>query len=522
MFDKVIDKLGDWNPQLFREAKGRLRTKNLIITGIVSILVQTGILFYQIARTDLDNLDQHKHLWSHWWLIIFLAMSVIGMLFLMVGGTYLLIEDLSQETKKGTLGFIRLTPQSHKTIILGKILGVPILIYWMMLLALPLQLITGVMAGIPLMLILGFDLIVTVSSFFFYSLSSLFGLFNSKASAGYAFIFPTLLSVYLLLWTLMTFSPYAGIMGSFFDWLGLFYPGKVLPYLVQAANLDSINYLKPKQLTDLSWYQFHLWRSPGLGMALIIANFGVWTYWVWQGLKRCFFNTQITLLSKNQSYWFSTTTMAIIFGFTLQTAEPKHLFHNFALVLVFHLLLILGLTFALTTQRQTLQDWARYRRQPLVKDLLFGERSPALLALSINALISGVIMLPGIILMFGTYTPVVILGLLSQAILLVIYGLVVQLILLRRSQRRGTWAKSALIALMVLPPVILALLGLLPHIHPEFWLFVPLSLYALNYAPFSQFILPVIIQGVIIALGSWTLTKQLQSLGESETKAIGY
>ena len=49
---------------------------------------------------------------------------------LLVMGTYLLIADLSREERRGTLNFIRMSPESAKNILLGKLLGVPILVYF--------------------------------------------------------------------------------------------------------------------------------------------------------------------------------------------------------------------------------------------------------------------------------------------------------------------------------------------------------------------------------------------------------
>lgn len=517
MLNTLIEKIGDFNPQFYREAKGRLKGRNLLVVTSFSLLAQMGLML--LAMEELTSRTNY----SRWWLNIFITLSLFGMFLWILGGMYLLIGDISQEEKQGTLGFIRLSPQSYSTILLGKIMGVPILLHVMAITALPLQLVAGLKAGIPLSLILGFNSIVALTCFLVYSVGLLYSLSTDKSNQVTAIALPVIVGFYLLIWTAPTFYSYTGNAGNLVDWLGLFYPGKMLPYLVQASDVGKLTYLRIYQLEDLSWYQLHLWRQAGWGMALTAVNLGFCSYWIWQGLKRRFSNPGATLWSKNQSYWLSTTTMGIIFGFSISN---DNWWGSFAGILSFHLLLILGLTFALTNQRQILQDWARYRHQQakenrsLVRDLLFGEKSPALLALAVNAVITGVIMLPGIVLMFRENSPVIIVSLLSQALLLVIYGLVIQLLLLRRNRSREIWAKAMMLTMIFLPPVLLSMVGLLPHTHPEFWLFVPLPLYAVSKGTFTQFILPIIFQGVIIALGSLILTKQLQRLGESEMKNL--
>lgn len=105
--------------------------------------------------------------WQLWWLDLFIILSIIGIFALLVIGTYLLIADTVREEERGTLNFIRLTPQSAGSVLLGKILGVPILVYTAIALLLPLHLVAGLQSHIPLTLILAFDLTVVASCAFF-------------------------------------------------------------------------------------------------------------------------------------------------------------------------------------------------------------------------------------------------------------------------------------------------------------------------------------------------------------------
>lgn len=44
MFSTLLDRLGNWNPQLLRELKGRLKPRNVIITIALSLVSQLMLL----------------------------------------------------------------------------------------------------------------------------------------------------------------------------------------------------------------------------------------------------------------------------------------------------------------------------------------------------------------------------------------------------------------------------------------------------------------------------------------------
>ena len=182
MMPNLIDKIGDWNPQLLRELKGRLKFFNVAIAVVTSLLLQLVVFLYQFYDFPNDKYSitgtycrlhqayqlQEKQIyqesnpsrfsnlnpflfknfcpqneidWQLWWRdnweYIFLTFSVIFVFTLSVAGTYLLINDLAKEETRGTLNFIRLSPQSETSILTGKLLGVPSLIYLIILVAVP-------------------------------------------------------------------------------------------------------------------------------------------------------------------------------------------------------------------------------------------------------------------------------------------------------------------------------------------------------------------------------------------------
>ena len=158
MYSYLLDKIGDWNPQLLRELKGRLKPRNILAVAFVSIFCQW--CFYSLFHRRQD---------------LFITTSMIAIFVLLVGGTYLIIADLAREESRGTLNFIRLSPQSAQSILTGKILGVPILLYLLVILALPLNLSVAIAANIPFLLVIGFYGIIISSCAFFYSGALFFG-----------------------------------------------------------------------------------------------------------------------------------------------------------------------------------------------------------------------------------------------------------------------------------------------------------------------------------------------------------
>jgi hypothetical protein len=279
MMPNLIDRIGDWNPQLLRELKGRLKFFNVAIAVATSLLLQLVVFLYQLRdlpddkysltgtycrlretynqrynllgrqqnflSQQLNNYQQIKPSnsailtnlktqnqeattvfdkfqeylsnnycpqndidWQLWWRdhweYMFLSFSVVFVFTLLVAGTYLLINDLAKEETRGTLNFIRLSPQSETSILTGKLLGVPSLIYLVILVAVPLHLLAGHSAQIASSYILSYYAILAASCIFFYSAALLFGLI-SRLFSGFQ---PWLGSgtVLLLLFTAMRFA----------------------------------------------------------------------------------------------------------------------------------------------------------------------------------------------------------------------------------------------------------------------------------------------------------------------------
>jgi hypothetical protein len=135
MLERSVDIISNWNPQLIRELKSRLDRSSLMIVTAISLCAQS-IPFILIDRTSQPNTPL-------WWLSIFEILDRELWFSLAFGGIYLLIADFDREIRSGTLDIVNLAPLQPLEILLGKLLGVPILIYWAVFLALPLYIISA-------------------------------------------------------------------------------------------------------------------------------------------------------------------------------------------------------------------------------------------------------------------------------------------------------------------------------------------------------------------------------------------
>jgi hypothetical protein len=141
VFEQFLDCVGNWNPHFRRELKARINLPNLAIATLVSLLTQVLTLILPDPRV----LEFKHHQWyitPHWWLNICELLDREILLVLAIGGIYLLAKDFDREIRTGTLDLVNLSPAQPWEILLGKLLGVPILIYWAVFLALPLHVIS--------------------------------------------------------------------------------------------------------------------------------------------------------------------------------------------------------------------------------------------------------------------------------------------------------------------------------------------------------------------------------------------
>ncbi len=556
----LINQLGESNPQLFRELKGRLIPRNILISVAASLLGQLLLLMsfssklpvFDEKNTNLvynifctgsrkeyssplcvtDAVGSFVINWELWWQRVFLWLSLIGIFSLLVVGTYMLIADLSKEDGKGTLNFLRLTPSSSTSILGGKLLGVPILLYLAIALTIPLHLVAGFSGDIPLIQILGFYGVITASCLFFYSAALLFGLVGNWLGTFHAWLGAG--TVLMFLFVMTNAINYNGTQNTPFDWLSLFNPAILLPYLIGGRFLDNPAYNDSSNngFIDLLWFYLPV-GSKGLTISgFAILNCGLWSYLMWSGLKRSFHNPNATLLSKRQSYLVTACFNFLLLGFAMnpQVKEwksyPKGVFENFQILMLFNLILFLGLIAALSPHRQAMQDWARYRHQKLsvrkagiLPELIWGKTSPAVLAVVMNSAIASFIILPWLLLWPNSADKVPALsGLILNMSIIVLYSSIVQLMLLMKTPKRAIWAAGTVMGLIILPPIVFAFLSLSND--SAAWLLSGFPWVSIESAATSTVLMAIVGQSLGLVLLNVQLTRQLHKAGESATKAL--
>lgn len=599
--NKVTDRIGEFNPQLFREVRGRFKPLNLIITMGTSILLQMLVFLYQLTnfpgdkysltdtycefnkvysgrqqelnslidslqnkisnyqqitladptiipklqeklqqtQTELSNLnnyvdknfcppDQINYIlwWRDHWEYYFLTFSVIFIFTLLVAGTYTLIHDLSKEEQRGTLNFIRLSPQTETSILTGKMLGVPSLIYLGILMAIPLHIVSGIGAGIAFSYIVSYYLILIGASILFYSLAILCGLL----SRSFSNFLPWLGSGSLLLFLFMTMASISshGMIQSSFSWLRILSPWEMINYLF--PNL--FPYTDGSGIENLTFFAVPIGGNAFTLLLFHLANYGICSYGIWQVIKRCFRNPNTTILSKKQSYGLLAFFQIMFLGLSIPAIGDRHDLDALYLVMFCNFVLVLCLTLILPPPRQTIQDWSRYRHEQELKksrwhDLIFGEKSPAVVAVGINLLI---VTIPSAIWMLTIPESIylddnfpqwkVLSAMIFCASLIMMYATVAQLVLLMKNPKRYIFAVLAVGGLISLPPMILSFLGIREYDYPIVWLFSTFPWVGLQKAGLETIFLALLGEMTVTALLNVQLHKQMNKLGESATKAL--
>jgi hypothetical protein len=393
----------------------------------------------------------------------------------------------------------------------GKILGVPILVYLGVALALPLHCWSAISSGIPFYYLVSFYLLSGASYCFFYSAALLFGFLSGFQASVASFL------TFVFAW------PSLNLMNS-------------SAYLFAQANFDWSN----SGRYSWQWFYIPIGSNLLLADAFTVLNFGLWTYWIWQALNRRFSNSNATLLSKKQSYWIVACFELLLLGFCLQNnnlnptkiAESSSLWGNLSLVEIVNLLWFLGLIAALSPHRQALQDWARYRRDNvsnrkgfwksnLMHDLLWGEKSPSLVAVAVNLGIKTVIWGAWILSWPQNSGKIsAILGLIVSLNWILILAGIVQTLLFLKTEKRSLWAGITVIALIAFPPIFFTLLSMPFYQSSGIWLLTAFPWIAAKEASAIPVFLTILGQWSVTALLSLQLTRQMRLAGESSSKAI--
>ncbi|MEB3225104.1 MAG: hypothetical protein VKJ86_04795 [Synechococcus sp.] len=562
VFHQWLDQIGDWNPQLFRELKGRLTKKNFGLVAIAAFLFQ-GMIYLSLRMSlpspELTStapftnhycigaapasfgpdsyLFQNQNFciadatgnfqlnWPLWWTDLFMTLSIMGFFASLLGGVYLIIQDLGKEEKAGTLNFVRLSPQSAQAIALGKILGVPSLIYGGLALVFPLHLWAGLQGGIPLLLILLFYGVVTASYGFFFSGAALYSLVNLAQPALKAWLAAGGL-FYLMLGSTTFILQATNHLGNLIDGINLFNPLHMLTFLGQAsAATDQLTMFNYDGLADVTFFRIPFWQNGAITGGIYFLLYGLGLYGCFLGFRRKFHSPNSTLLSKKQSYILTALLTLFGLGFTLQeplsnVANHNDWLSNFLLLALAGSCYLFALMAALSPSFQAVQDWSRYERGTQ-QEWFTGERSPAMGAMMINISITmGAIALGVLFMVENPYKMLFALGVVMQALMVMLLCLLGQRLLLRKGKRQKLAATVVVGGSIVLPLIFLGVNGVDPQYQAAPWLWTIVPMVAAENASLPTIFLTILAQLGAIASLNHLLQRRIQQLGHSELQQI--
>lgn len=538
--NKLIDRVGDWNAQLFRELKGRVTSRNILLATGLSIGSQILLLctfmlqlptnpqpaasrssqtycvlenikvsnggFYDQKVCQLNALGQVSTDWPHWWADILSAMSWLLPVLLLTGGVYLLANDLRRETKRGTLNFVRLSPQSAAEIFRGKLLGVPVLVYLAVAVALPLH--------------------------FFAAMGSGFGLIN--AFAWYALMVAIATVFYMAAMFLTLASPVVPIaMAGIALWLSSSVLSLTNWLLYAAVSSDPWSAALPK----MHWFYLPITQNLFSFYLFGIGNCLVAIYWLWQSICRRYQNPHGTLLAKKSSYQLNLCLQLWLvgFGLPLLTSDSSSALAFFlGGVFVCQICAALVLIGLLTPQRQAIQNWSRYRRaserrklwqRDIWQDLWGNDQSPAVLALIVNMAIALVIWLPWCSFAFsnGSMAMKTIVAVIITALLFSNYGLLIQMLSITKKKWPRQQAIAYMAPLLVFPAsgaLLAVMFGKQSIASLIMVIATPLSVFNIAQISWLQLLVGAVMQSLVSVLAIASLQRQIRKIGQSETQTF--
>ncbi|MCT7967273.1 hypothetical protein NG799_13095 [Laspinema sp. D1] len=513
MSTRLLENLGEGNPQLVREIKGRLTRRSVGIVLFLSAISQCLIVGVSSQRNCLGWSEEivggycQQYETVIQWLLAFHSLSFILALLLFVGGVYLLSSDLVKEQRRGTLNFLRLSPRTSQNILLGKLLGVPVLLYLGLGLAIPLHLSCAIAAGVPLGWIFGFYAVIAASATFLYTASLLNALFVAEvqyqaivSSALAGWLGSCLVSVilYSVKWEYSEFNEFV------FKWFFWEY---------QKTNYEIV----------FCW----------LFLSLVMGN-----YWIWQGLNRRFKNPNGTLLSKAQSYGLAASLQIWMLGLFYPWISPMAIQENLMpmmlIVSILTVIMFLLIIPAISPQRQTLLDWARYahekRRQGIKppsskwNDWIWGDKSPSVVAIAINLGMVAAIWIPWILLWHGSFeeTFKAGIGLVMTLNLIWIYSAIAQSLYFIKFPKPGLLAMGMVMVTLSLPALVFTLFFKTISVNTTLWMMFVFGSpwFALTEASTMATVLSFLGQVAAIAALTFTLNHQIHRAGASHSKLL--
>lgn len=471
----LAKQLGRWNPQLLREFRGRLKPRTVIVAIALSAIFQIFLMLITSPNSRPAPANRWLDVWKIvTWMLPYVVFSL---------GSYFIVSDLAEEQKRGTLNFIRLSPRPAWQILLGKLLGVPVLLYLSIACAIPLHCFAGLQGGVSLPLILSVYLLLAIECALCFSGAMLCGLAGDEKQGGkrqtataigfaaivFSFIAPLFMSANInLIWRPLLDRP--EIFGD---------KSPVVPW-----------FFLPINNTVLASHSFG---------SIALGTIG---FLMWRMMLRNFRKPRSTPISKRQSYAILAGLEVFAFGFLVQVGfannENSAIFSaTFMYVLTSISMLIL--IFGICPQRQALLDWARYRSGSW-QSLIWSDKSPALLAVVIHLIIANALLVPWLFTIgVGTKKVVeTVLLVIGTVNMLLIYGTFVQQVFATKIRNPVIWAIGGLSLWAIVFPTMLGLLQLTPDRFPPIAALWTLFGYSFWYFETPPAAIPFAVAGIVL------------------------
>ena len=511
-----LDRVGNWNPQLLREIRGKLKLRNLLVAIGLSLLFQILLLLFYSQR--IPNEECYAQIrgfgcapsWQVWWIEQFRFITWTEPSVLFLTGVYSLGSDLSVEDYKGTLNFIRISPRSSSSILFGKIIGVPLLAYIGIGLLIPYHLITAIGAGVPIAFLLSFYVLMIGTAFLLFSTALLLALLS-----GWQAKFGGQVSPSALLFSFVTFILFAPA----FMWWNIFTTWSSYSKFVVGGQINPI---------QADWWYLPITSNIWTSHIFTIVNLIILSLAIWRILERRFHNPKVTVVSKGQSYVITIYLEILMLGFCMQTGfADKGFYGEFQLVLLLiiyiaNCVLFLAMIAALTPQRQSLLDWVRFgalsttEEHPsgfgyILRDLIWSDKSPAPIAIALNLVFTQV---PILIWVYSwtnaSMRDKAMVVLASFTLTMLLFALIAQLGLFLKTRNPSAWVTGIISALTFLPVLIMLSLSISPDRYAGLWLFFGFPWLVVSNIKLSDIILAFAGQISVIVALTLQLIYQLQ------------
>lgn len=496
-YSSFAKNLGRWNPQLLREFRGRIKTRTVIVAIAFSALFQVFLMLL----TDPASRTAPANGWLDVWKIITWMLPYITFSL----GSYFIVSDLAEEQKRGTLNFIRLSPRPPWQILLGKLLGVPVLLYLAIALLIPLHCFVGLRGGVSLPLILSVYLWLAIDCVLCFSAALLCGLAGGETQGSGKRQTATAIAFAAIVFSFV--SPFFMSFNINLIWRPL---------------LDRPEIFGEKSPL-ISWFFLPINTTALVSHGFALLTLGITGFLMWRVMLRNFRKPRSTPISKRQSYAILAFVEVLALGFlvpiSLTNADGAIFSATFMYLLTALSLLIL--MFCISPQRQALLDWARYRSGSW-QSLIWSDKSPALVAVVIHLIIANALLLPWLFAIGLAPKKILatILLVVGTANILLIYGTFIQQVFATKIRNPVMWAIGGLsLWAIVLPALLVLLLGwvqLSPDRIPAtaaLWTLFGYSFWYFNEPKAIPFAAAgLILQWLLLAFMLWKFQQTMQKL----------